>query len=150
MDLQVAFNGTFFDLDLAGADLSTDAGLYTAVVISLFTDRRAAAGDVPPGGAADVRGWWGDSYPAVEGDRIGSRLWLLGREKSLPEVAGRAKQYAQEALQWLLDDGLAQAVTVVAEIQDVRTLALSISMTRPTGAVISYRFANLWEALNAL
>lgn len=150
MDLQVAFNGTFFDLSLGAADLSTDAGLYSAVVISLFTDRRASAGDVPPGCASDVRGWWGDSYPPSEGDRIGSRLWLLGREKSLPDVARKAEQYAAEALQWMIDDGIVARVAVDAQIQDVRTLALSIAMARPSGDVITYRFANLWEALHAL
>ena len=49
--------------------------LTRAVVISLFTWRRAEPDD-----NADVpMGWWGDTWPAVQNDRYGSRLWLLYR-----------------------------------------------------------------------
>ena len=51
--------------------------LTRAVVISLFTWRRAEPDD-----NADVpMGWWGDTWPAVQNDRYGSRLWLLQRSK---------------------------------------------------------------------
>ncbi|MBC1112574.1 phage GP46 family protein, partial [Escherichia coli] len=51
--------------------------LTRSVVISLFTWRRAEPDD-----NADVpMGWWGDTWPAVQNDRYGSRLWLLQRSK---------------------------------------------------------------------
>ncbi len=52
--------------------------LTRAVVISLFTWRRAEPDD-----NADVpMGWWGDTWPAVQNDRYGSRLWLLPAQQT--------------------------------------------------------------------
>ena len=105
-----------FDLWLTGGSLVTDEGLRTAVIVSLFSERRAEPADALPDGSSDRRGWWGDAYAAAEGDRIGSRLWLLGREKDLAAVARRAEEYARESLAWFLEDGIARAVTVAADV----------------------------------
>lgn len=109
----------FLDLD-SGCDIASDPlglvmddGLDTAVLLSLFTDRRAEAGDEFSG---DPRGWWGDAL-AVTDDRpvaMGSRFWLLAREKQTVPVLRRAEAYARQALQWMLDDGVASALTATA------------------------------------
>lgn len=49
--------------------------------------------------------WWADKT-------IGSQLHLLQREKDLERVALLAKQYAEEALQPIVDDGRADSITV--------------------------------------
>ena len=49
--------------------------------------------------------WWADKS-------IGSQLHLLQREKDLARVALLAKQYAEEALQPIVDDGRADEITV--------------------------------------
>lgn len=107
--------------------LAEDDGLRTAVLLSLFLDRRAGAQDpLPDAGTPDRRGWVGDALAAVPGDRIGSRLWLLRREKQLPGVPPRAEIYAREALAWLLEDGIATAVDVAAAWQGRGVLALAV------------------------
>ncbi len=59
------------------------------------------------------RGWWGD----LEQDyRVGSRLWLLRRQKLTTQVALKAEAYAREALQWLKDDGVVASLDVEAWI----------------------------------
>jgi phage gp46-like protein len=131
-----AFFGFDWSRDAAGPGLVMDDGLQSAVVISLFTDRRADANDLPtnaPGG--DRRGWWGDSFGDVPGDRIGSRLWLLAREK------------AKEALQWLLDDGIASAVNVDAQWMDGRqgVLQLNVEIVRASKPVTKYQFEAFWK-----
>ncbi|MEJ1402584.1 MAG: phage GP46 family protein [Candidatus Sedimenticola sp. (ex Thyasira tokunagai)] len=133
-----------FDLALNGADLAVDDSLQTAVILSLFTDRRAEADDIIPDGTDNRRGWWADTLADIEGDRIGSRLWLLSREKDLSEVLARAKEYAEEALQWLIDDGVASAVAVQATSTARGVLALQIRIARPQGDS-EYRFNTLWE-----
>ena len=80
---------------------SLEASLLRAVVISLFSWRRAATDD--PLDDAERYGWWGDSYPTVADDRIGSRLWLLRRVKLTSATQRDAEFYVHEALQWLLD-----------------------------------------------
>lgn len=69
----------------------------------------------------------------IAGDRIGSRLWLLKREKQLPETLRRAEDYAREALAWLVTDGLAASVTVAAEWAAMGLLAMRINIDTVTG-----------------
>jgi len=134
------------DYALDGLGLTEDDGLDTAVIISLFTDRRANADDTIPDGSNDLRGWWGDSFADIDNDKIGSRLWLLGREKQLPSVLTRARQYAEEALKWLVDDSVAESVEVVASNPRDGILALLVSITRPGHPVDRYRFETFWGA----
>lgn len=143
--------GLFWDLGSAdfaieANDLATDDGLETAVSLSLFTDRRAEDGDALPSGDADRRGWWGDDFPAVDGDRMGSRLWLLARSKQTPDVLERAREYAREALAWLVEDGVAASVDATAEVVRTGFLGLTVTVYRPSGQSTRFRYDYNWEA----
>lgn len=149
MDIATGWNAADLrgDWSIASADLASDAGLQTAIAISLFTDRRAAPDDVlPDPRETDPRGWWGDLV--LEGDApdpIGSRLWLLAREKATEATRQRAERYIREALAWLTRDGIAQAVDIVTEWQgDIRDrLAIAITVRRGNA---STRFDAAWSA----
>lgn len=108
-----------------------ETSLIRAVVISLFTWRRAAPDD--PVDDEERFGWWGDSYPSVADDRIGSRLWLLRRVKLTAGTQRDAEFYANEALQWLLDDGQVLEVYVLTERVDSSRLNLRVMLTIPGG-----------------
>lgn len=135
------------DMLLEGGDLATEAGLRTAVIISLFTDRRARPDDPLPEAGADRRGWWGDVAAREPDDEIGSRLWLLSREKQTAEVVARAREYALEALGWMLRDRVASAVEVLAEVTRPGVLGLSVIITRPVGPGRE-RFDFVWKGLS--
>lgn len=135
----------FFDIDQSGAGLLMDEGLESAVIVSLFTDRRAEDDDELPGNTDDRRGWWGDNQSVVDNDRIGSRLWLLSREKQTAAVLSRAREYAAEALQWLIDDGVASEVNVSAEYVRRGVLGLGIEIVKPDKSTLEYRFEHLWD-----
>jgi phage gp46-like protein len=145
-DLQLAWNPASMsaDLLLSGPDLARDEGLRTAIIISLFTDARAADDDQLEDGA-DRRGWWGDVGAEVDGDQYGSRLWLLAREKQLPKVLRRAEQYAGEALAWLIADGVALTVKTTATFPATGMLGLAVEVARPTGPDRA-RFDFAWSA----
>lgn len=146
-DLRLLWAATAADLVLAAGDLETDDGLETALIVSLFTDRRAADGDALPSPSADRRGWWGDhAQPPVDGDRVGSRLWLLAREKQLPVVLDRAVAYAREALQWLIDDRVATRVEVEAEFTRPGLLGLLVVIERPQMPPLEVRYQYAWQA----
>ena len=124
------------DLALAAAnetDLAGDDTIETAVLISLFSDRRADAADELAIGEDERRGWWGDGLAAVRNDRLGSRLWLLGREKVNQETLNRAREYAAEALAWLVEDGVAAAVEIEAEWQADGLLAMAVTIELAAG-----------------
>lgn len=136
-------------IDGVEADLSRfmDDRLPRAVFNSLFSWRRADEGDDRPN--ESWQGWWGDVYPEHEGDRFGSKLWLLSRAKIVPETLGLARQYAEEALQWLIDDGVAGRVETDAEYNEFQRLDLLVTIYKPDGRVAtSMRFADVWEELS--
>lgn len=141
--LTIYIDGQAVELGLMPAE-----PLVRAVIVSLFTWRRANPDDELPG--SDLQGWWGDTYAPVAGDRIGSRLWLLWRTTVTPEVMRRAKEYATEALQWLLDDGVATSVQVDVARLGLHGLVLTCVVTRAdTGQAVSLRFNDVWGFLNA-
>lgn len=141
-DIRTVWRDLGGDWQLSGPALLADDGLETAVVLSLFTDRVAEDGEAPP---AERRGWWADAYADIPGDLVGSRLWLLWREKQTPQTLARAEAYAREALQWLVDDGVAGAVAVTAEWVRAGVLGLGITITRSGAPVVSYRFDAFWR-----
>lgn len=138
-DVALAWNDFGADVIIQGGDLVADGGLATAVLISLFTDARAPQLSELPQGEKSLRGWWGDLSQRV----TGSLLWLIQREKVLPEVALRAQEYAQNALAWMIEDGVAEAVTVNAQL--VRPMGLQLRITITRGA--SKQYSYLWDAV---
>lgn len=152
MDLRTRIVGDGLDLDwlLAAPQLDTDDGLESAVLISLFTDALADASDELPGDSDNRRGWWGDSYPDVVGDRIGSRLWLLAREKQTSVVLQRVRDYARESLAWLIEDGIARSVEIDAEYPRQGVLTLAVTILRAIEGPIRFRFEDFWGAANAV
>ena len=135
--------GSAGDWVAQNGDLADGDDLDTAVYIGLFSDRLARADDDFDG--TDRRGWWGDAGQDYD---IGSRLWLLYRRELSWEVAGRAEDYAQEALQWLMDDSIVAQVSVSTRIIYPRTLILMVVLTRPDGTTRSISFDWAWSEMS--
>ncbi|MDQ0670201.1 phage GP46 family protein [Pseudomonas sp. W2I6] len=122
--------------------------LTRSVLISLFTWRRAAPDDAVDD---DERfGWWGDSFPSVADDRIGSRLWLLRRVKLTHQTQLDAEFYAREALQWLIDDGHCSAIEVLSERLDAQRLNLRTQLTLADGERLDINPDNSWQVIYAV
>src|SRR5262245_49969605 len=101
-DIALQWGGGFADTYIADDDLALDEGLRTAVILSLYTERRAEPDDDIPSGDGDRRGWWADEFAPVAADRMGSRLWLLDRSAQRSDLARRAEEYIREGLAWML------------------------------------------------
>ena len=113
-DLALAFSGVPLSCDLvfADGDLVLADTPVTPLLVSLGSDRRAAADDTLPQGITPLnmpvrwnerRGWAGDALDRA-GRRIGSRLWLLDREKATEETRLKGEGFAAEATAWLIDE----------------------------------------------
>ena len=137
-----------FRLSLDAADSTPENILKTAVIMSLFTDRLADVDDVIPDGSNDRRGYWGDVLAPLEGDKIGSRLWLLSREKETVGVLRRAEEYAYEALEWLITDGVAKRIIINATNEKTGWLNLNIEIVQADNNTTHYSY--IWEALNGV
>lgn len=138
-----------FDLVASGTDLAVDLTPATAMIVSLGTDRYARDDDRLPGEPLAVpedpaapaqlnlrRGWVGDALDTA-GRRIGSRLWLLEREKHSEATRLKAERAAAEALDWLTTER-GYAVEVSAEWASRTVLAI---IARAGGAGVTVRRA---------
>lgn len=116
--------------------------LKTAVLVSLFTDRRAGPDYKPPDSDTDPRGWWADTYT---GTPIGSLLWTLRRAKKAAnvDVLAQARTFCVQALQWLLDDGIAAAVDVTTFWFVPGAMGITVSITKPSGEAFGYAWT--WQ-----
>lgn len=128
--------------------MSREALLRRAVTISLFSWRQAAADDALDD--ADRQGWWGDCAPSEAGDQIGSRLWLLRRRSLTDDTLRDAREYAEEALRWMTDDGIVTSVTVSVERLGNDRLNLRVILTEPNGETLQLAFEDTWSLINAI
>lgn len=128
--------------------MTREESLRRAVTISLFTWRRAGPDDVVDD--SDRKGWWGDSVPSIAGDKIGSRLWLLSRRTLVADTLKDAQAYAEEALAWLVDDGVLTRVTVTAERQGNDRMNLRVTLIEQHGETLELNFNDTWGLINAV
>ena len=109
--------------------VSFDRTLASPLLVALGSDRRAAPDDTvpslltaPDGTAVPLgarRGWVGDIL-LTDGQRLGSRLWLLERARRAESTRLAAQDYAKEA------------VTAIADYHDTE-LTVSASWQRSPG-----------------
>ncbi len=134
---------------LTGSVLDTSREIVTAVAISLFTNRTALADDPLPSGT-DRRGWWGDheARDIHGGTPIGSRLWLLSREKQTEQTRVRAEDYCREALAWMVADKLATRIDVACAWFAHQRLGAEIDIIRGPAKSIAVRFEKLWQEVS--
>lgn len=120
-----------FDIALSGGDLLLEKGLKTAVILSLHCNAREQG----------KQGFWAD---AIHDDEhiTGSLLWQLSREKTSQEVLNRAKNYAEDALQWLVDAQAAAHINVLASRGAQGCLQLTISIAQSDGR----QWQAVWQA----
>jgi phage gp46-like protein len=136
------------DFQQNNGDLLIDEGLETAVQMSLFTRRRASLDEVDD--VDDRGGWWADQISTFENDEIGSKLWLLSRSKNTPQNVKKAREYAYESLEWLIEDKIVQKIEVEAEGEKNYNgdwLKIKAKLFKSDGNIIAYKYETLWDNL---
>jgi phage gp46-like protein len=130
------------NIELTENDAAIDDGLNTAVYISLFTDARVDdENENLLDDKADKRGYWGDVF---EEKPMGSKLWLLAREKKLNAVLEKAKIYSIDALKWLIDDGIAKEIIVNTKFTENDFLEIKIIITKPSDEILKFEYFYNW------
>ncbi len=147
-DAALSFNDTTkeYDIAISSGDIASGSDLENAVIISLFTWARASKNEV--GENSPQFGWWGDKIDEDSNYKIGSKLYLLKREKITDETIALVKDYAKSALQWLVDDGVASSVDVIIErnASDNKRVDGSVVVYKGTSSE-TLKFDNLWSLL---
>lgn len=144
------------DWAMAGADesqnrggLAAKAALHTAVVISLFTDRRIDKSHplfylVEDG---DQRGWHGDGVDVRQDlfeTEMGSLLWVFERAHLNEDVRRWVEVVALEALAPLIAQGAAARIEAQAE-RALNRVNLSVQIYgRDGSSLYDYKFDDIW------
>ncbi len=108
------------------------------IAMSLFTWRRALDDD-PIAEGQSRQGWWADPT-------FGSRLYELLEQAITDKTLVDARQFAEEAVAWLVDAGIVAAVAVEVERWRTSGVAFRLGFSRPQDPQNRQRFALLWEA----
>jgi phage gp46-like protein len=144
------------DIGIESNDIAQDAGLETAVLLTLHLDAYADSSDELPAQTTDRRGWWGDLFADVDGDRIGCKLWLLQFLKDVPTILALAPKIIRDGFQWMIDDQVAESVDVeVSTLKNASQipngsvsdwLGISIVITRPKLNAVNFLFQYNWQS----
>jgi phage gp46-like protein len=142
---------------LGDGTLDDDQALATAVIVALGTDRLADRDDIlPDPDSSDRCGWWGDldAEEIWDGWPIGSKLWLLRRDKIVgphaPQGAtlARVKNYIIEALQPFVDRRIASSFDVIANRVGTQRIDALVRIYRGPSRPIELRFQVLWDEIS--
>lgn len=125
------------ELTVIDRDLARDPGVETAIFICLFTDQRANVDDVLPDNSGDMRGFWGDDLNADKRSD-GSRIWLLLRNPITEALLSQLKETVNQALSWLVDDGIMDNVEVSITTDGI-IIYINVRLTR-SSTTVSYRY----------
>lgn len=130
--------------------------LASAILIALNTDKLADPSDVLPDPRdSDRRGWWGDldAHKIWNGWPIGSKLWLLSRDKIVGSGAragattARVEAYIREALKPFIDQKLCSKITVAATIETSQRISALITLYRGPKKLIELEYQPLWDEI---
>jgi len=128
-----------FSLDASG-DILTEDFFDTAILMSLFCERRAIASEMP---ASHLRrGWIGnESTPGFE---IGSKVWLYEQSRLTRATLNGINSVIKESLQWTIDDNIALEVAASSTLSRNNSITVEVTITRPNSKV-EKRYFELWE-----
>lgn len=140
MDFKLERTTHGFDLALTETDLAIERGIDSLVIASLGFERRLVDSDEAPGERFYRGGSVLDHYM---GRALGSRLWLLRNAKVTDETIRAARDYAKEALEWMVEEDHASNVSAQAERHGRRGILIGIVIDRPTRG----KYLSLWSDL---
>ncbi len=136
--------------------LDSSEALATAVIVALGTDRLARRNDrLPDPDSTDRRGWWGDLETELiwNGWPIGTRLWLLKREKITGANAeqgatiARVDHYIREAIQPFIDRRIASRMDIKVEQVGRERIQALIRLYRGPDLAVDLRYQVLWAGI---
>lgn len=115
-------------IKIRGGQPEMDDGLETAVNISLFSEGS----------------WWANAL-AADGEEIGSAFFAALAAPLTNQARLDIIEAARDALAWMTESGIAQAVEITATIPAVGRLDLSITIRQPERAPTVFRYTVNWQ-----
>ena len=127
----------YYDISIdADGDIATKDSFDTALLMSLFCERRALPSEVAV--THHRRGWIGN-----DDFEIGSKLWLYEQARITRDTINGVNTAAKNGLQWLVDDNLIESINVSTSVVN-NSISINAEIKRFNSAV-EYRYYDLWS-----
>lgn len=120
---------TYFNLNALTAPLTSVDGLTHAVLQSVLNHSASTQNDRARMKNDLLGGCWNEAHVRA----IGSRDWTLAREKNTPQTLIRTRQFYEDALAWLVDEGYVRSVHVDAVALTSTTIGRKVIITTSDG-----------------
>lgn len=128
-----------FDFSLTDdGDILTEDFFDTTILMSIFCEKRASSSEIP--NSERRRGWIGNQ--STPGFEIGSKIWLFEQSIVNRNTLNGINTAADEALKFLVDDGIAVSVRSSSTFRN-DTINLETIIEHPNSRV-EKRFFELW------
>lgn len=134
-------NNFHFRINEAG-DLLSDDTFYSAINVSLFTDRRADVSEIEQ--PQKRRGWEGDEFLNLEDYLIGSKLWLLDQARLTIEIKNKAVNFVRNSLQHFVDTGVCDRIEVTGQRILPEILKITSTFFVENNIISSFTF-DVWK-----
>lgn len=146
VDIALDKSKGYYDMSFTGGDFTLTDGFDTALLMSLFCERRASESEIP---APELRrGWWGNLLSDFIRFEIGSKLWLLAQARATENTLNDAINYTQQCLEWFIEDGHLDDIEVTGSL-DNDAIKLNIKLMRDQDIVLSDSY-DLWDLTGKL
>lgn len=123
-----------YDISIdANGDIKTEDAFNTAILMSLFCERRASASEMPD--ALRRRGWIGNT----DDFEIGSKLWLYEQARKSTATDLNINAEVLNALSWFVEDNLLESINATT-----KDGVIEVTLSRPTSQV-EKRYYKLWS-----
>ena len=137
----------YYDLAIENGQFKQVYNFDTALLISIFGERRADASEVKL--PQHRSGWWGNLILFDDGFEMGSKIWILNQKRLTQDVLNMAVAYAYECTEWLIQDRHVKDIFVTGSFTDDKYglpsgITLQIDLTTWNDEVES-KYYTLWN-----
>lgn len=102
-----------YDIDFENGDFALTDGLDTAILLSIFAEKRATRSQVED--PLKRRGHFSNEFASVEGYQVGSTQWLFTEQAENSESnTTQLENSIKDGLRWFVDDKICKKINVNA------------------------------------
>ncbi len=114
-----------FSLKALTSPVSSQMGMTHAVLQSVYNHAESTQNDRSRMNTQERGGNWSDTYLM----NVGSRDWTLRRDKVTSQTLSLTKRFYEEALNWLIEEGYASAISVTVWKENANTIGRCVMVT---------------------
>jgi len=142
VDILLEKDNGFYDLAFDNGDLKSTQGFTSALLMSIFCERRATASEVAD--PSKRRGWWGNAFLGFTDFQIGSKLWLLSQARADQVTLNNSITFSSNAVEWFKEDKYIDKANVTADYDEQNALLIFIQFLIGQDIVLNKGF-RLWD-----